>query len=85
MLPDATVVQHKESTTVVIGSKVTLVNQDGQEENYTIVGSAEVNLVEGKISNESPVGTALLGRRVKEEIEVSVPSGIERLKIVAIR
>ena len=69
---------------VVIGSRVTVVIQDGKEEHYTIVGSAEANPAGGKISNESPVGQALLGKRIGDEIQVSVPAGILKLKVINI-
>lgn len=69
---------------VRLGSRVAVVNQDGEEEHYTIVGSAEVDLREGKISNESPVGRALLGRRIGDEVEVAVPVGTMRFRVTAI-
>jgi len=69
---------------VRLGSRVTVVNQDGEEEHFTIVGSAEVNLREGKISNESPVGRALLGRHIGDEVEVAAPAGTLRFRILAI-
>ena len=69
---------------VRLGSHVTVINQEGEKEQYVIVGSAEVNLREGKISNESPVGRALLGRRIGEEVEVSAPGGTMRFSIAAI-
>lgn len=66
---------------VRLGSRVTVVDQDGTSEQYIIVGSAEVNPLEGKISNESPVGRALLGRRPGESVEVLVPAGKLRFTI----
>ena len=70
--------------TVEIGSKVT-VESDGHKENYVIVGSAEASPAEGKISNESPVGRALMGHRPGETVRMSVPAGTIEMKIVAIR
>lgn len=69
---------------VALGTKVLLRNQDGKIEQFTIVGSAEANPIEGKISNESPVGQALLGRSVGEEVEVPTPAGILKLLIMEI-
>ena len=70
---------------VKVGSKITVRNQDGEEEHYTIVGSAEANPSEGKISNESPIGQALLGKRVGECIEVRVPAGVMKLIVTEIK
>ena len=67
---------------VEIGDKVLIQNQDGKIEQFTIVGSAEANPVEGKISNESPVGKALLGKKIGDEIEVSTPAGLLKLTIM---
>lgn len=73
------------SDQVKLGSKVTVRNQDGEEEHYIIVGSAEVNPSEGKISNESPIGQALLGKRVGEWIQVEVPAGVIKLTVTEIK
>jgi transcription elongation factor GreA len=69
---------------VEIGSKVTI-EADGHKENYVIVGSAEASPAEGKISNESPVGRALMGHRPGETVRMSVPAGTIEMKIVSIR
>jgi transcription elongation factor GreA len=60
---------------VNLGSKVTVINHKGQRENYTIVGSAEADPKAGKISNESPVGAALLGKSVGEKVTINAPAG----------
>jgi transcription elongation factor GreA len=67
---------------VEVGDKILIQNQDGKIEQFTIVGSAEANPVEGKISNESPVGKALLGKKIGDEIEVATPAGIIRLLVM---
>jgi transcription elongation factor GreA len=72
------------SSRVQLGSTVTVANQDGHEEHYTIVGSAEANPTQGRISNESPVGKALLGKRVGDEIKANVPAGTFHFTITAI-
>ena len=73
------------SDTVQLGSKVTVRHRDGTEELYTVVGSAEASPSEGKISNASPVGKALLGKRAGDEVEFPVPAGTRKLTIVEIK
>lgn len=75
--------QVKGSSTVALGSTVHLELEDGIQR-YTIVGSTEANPEEGKISNESPIGRALMGRKPGEEIEVQVPSGMLKYKITKV-
>jgi transcription elongation factor GreA len=75
ILGEATVVDApKRSSRVNIGSKVT-VDMGGKERTFTIVGAAEANSAEGKISNESPVGSALLGSKKGDEIDIQGPTG----------
>ena len=69
---------------VQFGSDVTVKTESGQSRSYHLVGSAEARPLEGKISNESPVGQALLDRRVGDVVEVTTPSGVQKLTIVAI-
>ena len=52
---------------------------------YRIVGSTEANSMEGKISNESPVGRALLNRRVGDVVDIETPAGIEQYKVLDIQ
>jgi transcription elongation factor GreA len=84
IIKNAIIIHHETADLVELGSKVTVSHQDGSEENHTIVGSAEANPGEGKISNVSPVGKALLGKRVGDDVEVSVPAGVLKVKIVGI-
>lgn len=65
----------KKSSIVVIGSKLEVTLANGKEIVYEIVGSTEANPLEGKISNESPLGKALLGHKVDETVSVVVPKG----------
>lgn len=66
-------------------SYVTLLNLDsGEPLNFQIVGSVEAKPLEYKISNESPVGKALLGHKVGSELEISVPAGILKVRILDI-
>ena len=71
---------------VTIGSIVKVNDVEFDEEvEYTIVGSAEADPYDGKISNESPVGRALLGKTVGDEVDVQVPDGIAKFNIIEIR
>ena len=84
LVKNAVVIQENHSTThVQIGSKVTIQSKDGKE-SFQIVGSAEAAPSDGRISNESPVGRALLGRRKGDEVTVSVPAGDFKYKILSI-
>jgi transcription elongation factor GreA len=69
---------------VSLGSKVALKDPNGKKVSYVIVGIAEANPREGKISNESPVGTALLGKTVGDSVEIKAPAGMMTWKIVHI-
>jgi len=69
---------------VSLGSTVTIVNHKGEREHYTIVGSAEADPKAGLISNESPVGVALLGKGVGDEVQVNAPAGVLRWTILGI-
>jgi len=73
---------HK-SKLVILGSSVK-VKTDGKSREYTIVGPAEADPREGKISNESPVGRALMGKKLNDEVQVSAPKGVITMKITKI-
>ena len=75
---------HRQHDIVRLGSEVTVKTDDGDVEHYTIVGSAEVDPIHGRISNESPVGRALLGKKVGDAIDVTIPAGALRLEIQSI-
>ena len=66
--------------TVTIGSTVVVAN-DASEKTFEIVGTQEVNPAEGKISNESPIGQAILGKRVGDTVSVRTPSGSKEYTI----
>jgi transcription elongation factor GreA len=73
--------------TVSLGSHVTVVEVAGEEEGpetYHVVGSAEADPVEGRISNESPLGRGLMGRKVGDVVTVNAPSGFIKFEIVKI-
>lgn len=74
-----------DTKTVQVGNTVKIKDLEfGDEEEYTIVGSTEVDLTQNKISNESPIGSALIGAKKGEEIEIKVPAGIVKYKILSI-
>ena len=84
LIKNAVVIEENHNSThVQIGSTVTIQSKDGKE-SFMIVGSAEASPAEGRISNESPVGRALLGRKKGEEVTVSVPAGDSKYKILSI-
>ena len=71
--------------TIEIGSKVTVQKEGTKEEkNYVIVGSEEANSTEGKISNRSPVGVALFGKKKGETVSFKTPNGAVNYKIVSV-
>ena len=87
-LKAARVVTKKEikSGEVSIGTKVRLKDMDAnQTVEYSIVGSAEADPAENKLSNESPVGKAILGRKKGETVEVTAPRGAMKFKILEIK
>ncbi len=84
----AKIIDEKEidTETVQIGNIVKVLDMEFNEEvEYTIVGSTEVNLAENKISNESPLGSALLGAKKNHIVEVNAPAGIMKYKILSIK
>jgi len=74
----------KKSDTVILGAKVTIKEGNFDPEEFTIVGIAEANPREGKISNESPIGKAILGQKVGEAVKVETPNGTYTVKILKI-
>ena len=72
------------SKQVTLGSHVRVKTDEGKAHEYVIVGPAEADPREGKISNESPVGRALIGKRVHDEVQVNAPRGIVTYKITKI-
>jgi transcription elongation factor GreA len=73
------------SDTVGIGSTVLIKDLEFNEDfHYTIVGSAEANPAENKISNESPVGKAILNKKIGDVVEVTVPAGVLKYQLVKI-
>lgn len=74
----------RKADAVQVGSTVTIQEEGLEEETYTIVGAAEANPREGKISNESPMGRAILNHRPGDEVQVETPDGSYTVRIVKI-
>ncbi len=86
LLRKALVVEAEADTDVVaFGSWVTVLERGSGEETFRIVGSAEVDPSNGRISNESPLGKSLLGGKVGEEVVVETPGGVRYFEILDIR
>lgn len=74
-----------DTKTVQVGNVVKVLDMEFDEEvSYTIVGSTEVDLAQNKISNESPIGMALLGAKKNEVVEVNAPAGVMKYKVLSI-
>ncbi|WP_423799157.1 transcription elongation factor GreA [Neobacillus sp. SAB-20_R2A] len=88
MIRNAKIISEGElaGDTVSLGSSVTFVElPDGDEETYTIVGSAEADPFEGKISNDSPIAKSLMGKKVGDQVSVQTPGGEMSVRIVSIK
>jgi transcription elongation factor GreA len=72
----------KKSDSIQVGSKVTIKEGNFEPETFTIVGAAEANPREGKISNESPIGKAILNHKVGDVVKVETPGGTYNVKII---
>jgi len=85
LLASARIVEEDEpSDKVRIGSKVTIQEEGDEPENYQVVGAAEANPFNGKISNESPLGSALMEQPAGVEVEVEAPDGIFKVKLLVV-
>lgn len=76
----------KHGKTIDIGSTITLLNktEGDEEERYTIVGSTEADPLDHKISNESPIGKALLGKGKGDVVQIAAPSGVIKYEVVSV-
>jgi transcription elongation factor GreA len=89
ILSNVVIIDDKAGPTdhVTLGSRVTVTEVDGEEgepEHYHVVGSAEADPVDGRISNESPLGRVLMGAKVGDIVKVNAPDGLLKFKIIAI-
>ena len=74
-----------DTKTVQVGNTVKVLDMEfDEEELYTIVGSTEVDLAQNKISNESPIGVALMGAKKGQVVEAQAPAGVIKYKIISI-
>ena len=88
MIRNAKIIEESESDsdTVTLGKSVTFIElPNGDEETYSIVGSAEADPFEGKISNDSPIAKSLLGKKIGDEVVVHTPGGDMNVRITAIK
>ena len=83
-LEHAEIIDNKGKNEVSLGSTVTISYDDGEEEEYKIVGSMEADPFDNKISNESPIGKALLGAKKGSTVEVNAPAGVIKYQILSI-
>ncbi len=85
ILAQAEIVDDLSKTDVVqIGTKVTIETTDKEKETYLVVGRAESDIMEGKISYESPLGNALMGHAKGDKVDVPAPGGVFTVKILKI-
>lgn len=80
------IIEHGKSSKITLGSIVTIQKQGEKEEHtYELVGSAEANMLERKISHLSPMGAALMGKKKGESFEFDTPKGKQKYKIVGLK
>ena len=85
-LLEAKIIEIENTLRVSVGNVVKVHDYEFDEDVvYSIVGATEVNMAENKISNESPVGKALIGRKKGEEFEVETPAGVVKYKVLEIK
>ena len=85
LLKDAVVVSKHSSSTADIGSTVEVKDSNAAVRQFTIVGTEEIDIASGRISNESPLGRALVGRKVGESVTIETPSGDWTYQILEIQ
>lgn len=84
-LEHSTIAEKGDKGTISIGSFVTILYEDGEEDEYQIVGSLEADPLENKISNESPIGVAVIGHKKGEVVEVASPNGSYKVTITNVK
>lgn len=85
-LSRARIIEHSKGNTASLGSTITIQKQGEKEEHtYEIVGSAEANMQERKISHLSPLGSALMGKKKGDTFSFDTPKGAQKYKIVSIK
>ncbi len=76
--------QQGDGGVIGIGSRVKIQDESGEVEEIVLVGAAHADVLAGKVSYESPVGAALMGKRAGDVVEVRTPGGVRRLKILEV-
>ena len=84
VLRNAVIIEKKSSDKVEVGTTVTIQEGDFDPETFYVVGAKEADPRNGRISNESPIGAALMGHKVGEPVEVQTPGGKMKFKILKI-
>lgn len=84
VLRTAVIIEKKQSDTVTVGSSVTIQEENFAPETYYVVGAKEADPRNGKISNESPIGKAIMDHKVGDIVETETPSGKIKLKILKV-
>jgi transcription elongation factor GreA len=85
ILKNATVVEDRHSEHIMIGSTVTVEKNDGTKRTFMIVGSAESDMNSGKISNRSPLGAAVLGKKKGDSFSFTSPIGVMTYKVIEVK
>jgi len=78
------IIEAEKAEVVQVGSKVTIKTESESPEIYTIVGAAEANPRAGRVSNESPLGKALLSKKVGDRVQVDAPAGVFSVEILKV-
>lgn len=84
ILKNVSVIKKSKSDKVVRGSTVRLKSESGKEKELTIVGTVEADPLNGKISDESPIGQALLGKKAGESVEIKTPADTTEYTVISI-
>lgn len=85
ILKRAEIIGHKHGSTVSVGSTITIKKEGGEEKTFDVVGSAEADLSQNKISVNSPIGKGAFGKKKGETFEIETPKGKVEYKITAIK
>lgn len=83
ILLNASIITASSSSKVSLGSKIQL-KTDEKTVTYTVVGPVEADPLEGKISNESPIGSQLMGKRVGDQVSIKTPKGVTVYEVISI-
>lgn len=80
----AIIIEKNNTNTITLGSTVTVKNTDAEEKNFTILGSSEARPTEGIISHTSPIGTALIGKKLHDTVTITLPKKTITYTVIAI-